>query len=172
MPYSCLISIAFVSSFNEITLIHFVCPGDQVSMMANVTTPYPNGYKLMSRLSACSQLQYEITSYKDKIYFVHSWHSLSLYTAELLTSWGSEKPQSPTPHTVVAPCTEIHNELLILLSSRLGSLQRLFFLCPTFSSFYHTELKALLLIYLLVWTPKKLSIVIYSHSSFWNRFST
>jgi len=121
---------------------------------------------------SCSQLQYEIMSYKYRIYLVHSWHSLSLYTAESLASWGSEKPQSPTLHTVVAPCTEIHNELLILLSSRLGSLQRLFFLCPTFSSFYHAELKALLLIYLLVWTPKKLSIMICSHSDFWNRFST
>lgn len=121
---------------------------------------------------ACSQLQYEIMSYKDKIYLAHSWHSLSLYTAESLASWGSEKPQSPTLHIVVAPCTEIHNELLILLSSRLGSLQRLFFLCPTFSSFYHAKLKALLLIYLLVWTPKKLSIVINGQRSFWNRFST
>lgn len=49
-------------------------------------------------------------------------------------------------------------------SPRLGSLQRLFFLCPTFSSFFHTELKALLLIYLLVWTPKKVSIMTCNHS--------
>lgn len=49
-------------------------------------------------------------------------------------------------------------------SPRLGSLQRLFFLCPTFSSFYHTELKAFLLIYLLVWTPKKVSIMTCNHS--------
>lgn len=45
-----LISIAFISSFYEITLTHSVCPRDQVST-ANVTTPYPAGYKLISRLS-------------------------------------------------------------------------------------------------------------------------
>lgn len=48
-------------------------------------------------------------------------------------------------------------------SPRLCSFQRLFFLCPTFSSFYHTELKALLLIYLLVRTPKKVSIMTCNH---------
>lgn len=80
------------------------------------------------------------------------------WTTSILRQWKTSVTNS-SYHC----CTMLWNTQRTF-SPRLGSLQRLFFLCPTFSSFYHTELKALLLIYLLVWTPKKVYIMTCNHS--------